>query len=522
MPESVQQISSDRKLPMHGSSARWALFAVVVVMLATLFSPPFLRMLGPNAWKAFDMTEAQWSVVTAVRGLFFIIFILAAGVLADFQGRRRVLLLTLAAFTFLTLAITITPVGNLSLIFYALLSILGVMIRTLTVTLLILMFEQRQRLTGLVIYSVFSGGAYLLSPYISIAIFQDAGAKMLFVLPAVFAVAGFWLVVKKIPESHASAEGNRKDVIAVALFSFDFCVLIFAAILAGSLGWTHPIVLTGFAIGGGLLLLLNVLDDLSVNRSWQFNLHFERQLSIAIFAGVILHIALYAIALQVFNFLRKVQGYNLKSAILMLAPILAGAFLTGILATRLIHRLKVRRALAFSLFVVALPAIGLSFLSPDVPYWVIALHLFVLGFGFILGNSPYLMLLTSSVPLDLIATVQSIGSAANQLGAALAHSFILTLLLGFGQRAYVELLEKIGLSPEEITERILALATASEDISLVIPPETQAEIVQSSNYFLRKAYVTGLSQAMLTLAGVCVFSAILVYVGLRSKKRSKT
>lgn len=167
---------------------------------------------------------------------------------------------------------------------------------------------------------------------------------------------------------------------------------------------------------------------------------------------------------------------------------------------------------------VAIPAVGLYFLEPDLPYWVIASFLVVLGFGFILGNSPRLILLTFSLPLDLIATVQSIGSAIAHLGGALAYSFMLTLLEGFGRQAYVKLLKTTGLSSEEITNRILSLATANEEISLVIPPKVQTEILQDVDYFLKRAYLMGLSQTMLVIAGVCVLSAIVVYVGLRNQK----
>jgi DHA2 family methylenomycin A resistance protein-like MFS transporter len=488
-------------------------------MLATLFSPPFLRMLGSRAWMALSITEAQWSVFIALRGLFFVIFILAVGVMADFWGRRRILRLALAAFIVLTLIIAFIPFGSVALVSYIVLSILGVVVRTLALTMVILVLERRERLLGLAIYSAFSGGAYLLSPYISKTILQSAGVRMLFVLPAVLAVVGYLLVTKKIPESRAFANVKRNDVIALTSLSFSLCVLIFAGILAGGLGWTHPVVLTGFATGGGLLLALIWLQDVSTAKRWQFKLYFERQLSIAIFAGVILNIGLCAITLQVFNFLYKVQEHTIVSSGLAVLSILAGAFLLSALTTRLTNRLKVREALAAGLLVVAIPAIGLYFLEPDLSPWVIALFLIVLGFGFILGNSPRLMLLTSSVPLDLVATVQAIGSATSQLGGALAYSFMLTLLEGFGRQAYTILLSTIGLSSEEITNRIMSLANASEEISLVFPPKTQTEILHKADYFLKKAYLMGLSQTMLVLAGVCVFSAMVVYVGLRNQKK---
>jgi hypothetical protein len=314
------------------------------------------------------------------------------------------------------------------LILYIFLGVFGAMVSTLTISMVILIFAQRERFLGLLIYTAFSGIAYLLAPLISESLLQNFGTKLLFVFPALLGIIGICLVLKKIPESHSFLKGGHRDVVALAFLAFSICVLIFSVFFARSLGWGNPVVWISFILGVGLFIGVNWLEKISHSKSWVFKLHVEKQLFIAILAGVILNISLYAIVTQIFNFLSRVQGYTLVSSILALAPLLAGAFFLGTLTKRIFNRLKMREALALSLLVIALPALGLYFLDTDFPYWVIALQLFVLGFGYILGNSPYLVLLSSSAPLDLVATVQAIGSATSRLGGALAYSFMLTLL----------------------------------------------------------------------------------------------
>jgi hypothetical protein len=100
----------------------------------------------------------------------------------------------------------------------------------------------------------------------------------------------------------------------------------------------------------------------------------------------------------------------------------------------------------------------------------------------------------------------------------LAYSFVLTLLERFAENAYVKLLGDIGLSAELITERVAQLASFSETFPLIISQAQQTQFLEGVDYLLKKAYVTGISQAMLALAGVCLFSAVIVRIGLQDKK----
>jgi hypothetical protein len=95
---------------------------------------------------------------------------------------------------------------------------------------------------------------------------------------------------------------------------------------------------------------------------------------------------------------------------------------------------------------------------------------------------------------------------------------MLTLLEVYSKKAYTQMLTKVGLSAEDASAQLAMLRNVVEDVSLVFPPEAEEGILYGIDYFIKKAYIIGLSQAMLTLAGTCVFSAILVYFGLKVRK----
>jgi hypothetical protein len=82
-------------------------------------------------------------------------------------------------------------------------------------------------------------------------------------------------------------------------------------------------------------------------------------------------------------------------------------------------------------------------------------------------------------------------------------------------RAYVQTLEEFGLSQAFITSRLFRLAEFGEQISVVSASDEQIDLLREIDFWLVQAYVTGLSRAMLVLGIVCLFSAAIVYVGLR-------
>jgi len=518
MAEDQVHVFPQRIYKMGKKQSRLAFLAVVTVMLSTLLAPPFQRILGSTNWKLLGWTEAQWSLFTGSRALFFVLFTLSVGILGDFWGRRRILLLVLFGFIACILASMIFPIGVISLALQTALSILGIMVRTLTLVMVILILDGKERLLGIVIYSALSGGTFFLSPIILKGLLENTDIKTLFILPLLLALVGYWMVTKTIPESRASLDINRQSVVALALWAFGICALIFSVVLIGSIGWAQPIIVIGLALGGGILLVLFWLKRISKSKPWNFTLYHQRQLSIVILAGVVINIALYAILVQMYNFFTNVQDFSMLNTVLALAPILLGVFFLSVLATRLMIRFGMSRSLSIGLLVLAIPALGLSILETDLSYWVIMPFLIMLGFGFILGNTPRLVLLFRSVPEDLVATIQSIGSATAQLGSALAYTFMMTLLERFTRNAYVEMLGSSGLLNEAIAERITKLVTASESLPLGISQNQQVQFLQSVEPLLKEAYVTGISQTMLALSGICVVSAVVVHFGLRDNK----
>ena len=500
-------------------AALWILAASVAAMLATTFSPPLLRMYSTEIWRALGWTELGWSVFLAAKGLFLIIFVLAAGAAGDLLGRRRVLLLALSGYMVASLLAATTSQRGAFLVMEGLLPILDAFIKTLALTLLILAFQGSARLNALIAYSGILAVAYVLSPWFAVQIGQATQVRIVvYATSIVLAGIAFLLVAKKVPESRASAQAKPRNVAALSAWVAGVCAIIFGVVLAGSLGWSDPLVLGTLAAGGTILLVLVSLRKYPLREQWRFDLRFERHLSIAVLAGVILNLALYAVATQIFGFLLRVQDYDVLPAGLRLTPILIGPVLLGAIASRLSVRVGLRGALSVGLLLVAASAAGFGFLQPDIAYWALACLLALLGLGFIIGNAPYLLLLSSSVPRNLTATVQAVGRTTSQLGAALAYALMLNLIAGFGTQGFVRSAQAAGLSEAAIQQQLWSVAAAAGDTSIVLAQEVQIQLLEWIAPGIEAAYTMGLGRAMWVLAGLCVFGATLVWFGLPGKR----
>ncbi len=496
-------------------AARWVFAASVVATLATTFSPPLLRMFSTEIWSYLGWTEFGWSVFLAARGLFLIVFVLAAGATGDLFGRRRVLLLALVGYLVASLVVATAARRGAFLVMQSVIPILDAFIKTLALTLLIVAFEGRERLNALIVYSGILLVAFVVSPWFAAQIGQATQVRTVaYATSIVLTAAALVLVGKKVPESRASAQAKSQNVAALSAWVAGVCAIIFGVVLAGSLGWSSPLVLGMLAAGTVTLLALVWLRGHPLREEWRFVLRLERRLTVAIVAGVILNLALYAVAVQILNFLHRVQDYDLLLAVARLVPVLIGPLLLGALASRLSVRLGMRGALAVGLLLVAASAAGFGFLQPDVSYWALAPLLALLGLGFTVGNGPYLLVLSSSVPRDLTATMQAVGRTTAQLGGALAYTLMLSLITGFGTRAFVRSAEAAGVTPAGIQQQLSSLAAVAGDTSLLLGPEVELQVLEWIAPGVDQAYTVGLSRAMWVLTGLCIFGAALVWVGL--------
>ena len=195
--------------------------------------------------------------------------------------------------------------------------------------------------------------------------------------------------------------------------------------------------------------------------------------------------------------------------ILTISPLGPGILVGGLLAGRLTRPLGVRTLISAGLALMGLALVGIAFISPTISYWWLILPFFLFGLGFNAANTCVLDTILSLVSDDLAGAAAGVNEAVGRIGGALGPLFTGTLLIQFGGLLYLNRLRAAGLTPAQIEQ-------AREALNMVLrnatPPDIAPAILQRLVASYQEAYVTGLQDAILLVAAVCVGGAVFVWL----------
>lgn len=495
----------------------WRVLAVcILILVSTALSPPLIRLLGLEFWLDTTLTQRQESALSAVEGFVLVLMILGSGVLGDLYGRRRVLL-GLMAFHVVSLFLALLVSGtDFALWSLRLVAIIKAMIAPLVLAILINHYSGSARLRALVLYSALSALVYLFVPLADRWLLANGATLSLVAPPVIATLISLYLVRRFVPqEQNRRVRPRPASVIAVAVWAASICSLAYGGLLLLALGLSAALPYMFLALGIIGLLLIHRFEQHPISEAWRYTIYRERPLAIAIVTGIVLVLALKTVFSNLYYFFTGIQDVSVLGATFLLLPVLFGGILLGGLAVRVANSRSEHVAIAAGMAIIGVAVAGLAIMAPDVPYLLLVPSLLVLGLGFVLANTPRLLLLARSVPDRLDASVQAIGVATAAVGGALAYSVTLGLINFFTQRIYAESLTRLGAGDAFINEqlaRVDGIVQASEGLLM---PEQQASLVAALVPAYEAAFVVALARMMLVLAVICFGVALLAYLGLR-------
>jgi DHA2 family multidrug resistance protein-like MFS transporter len=235
----------------------------------------------------------------------------------------------------------------------------------------------------------------------------------------------------------------------------------------------------------------------------------KRALAVAIVGGVVLSLAVGGVLLQLTNFFTTIDRYGPARMILAISPFAPGILVGGLLAGRLMGPLGARTLISAGLALMGLAVVGISFITPTIAYWWLILPFLFFGVGFNLANTCVLDTILSLVARDLTGAAAGVNEAVGRIGGAIGPIFSGTLLLQFGGLLYLNRLRAAGLTQTQITQAKSALNMVLRNTTPAnVPPEVLQRLVAG----YQAAYTTGLHDALLVVAAVCVVTAAFVWL----------
>lgn len=498
----------------------WVLAACCTVALSRLVDPKIWMMGWDVPDTAFGAGWQGYREFTVFSVLITLACMLVGGLLGDFFGRRRVLLLGTVVSTLALVATAFSQSAPWFVATRALDVTASAVAFPLTLAVVRLTFQGRERAMAMLVYTTVSAGALLVA-LLAIVIEQFAGWRATLVMPTIAAVVGTYLTWRYVPESRARERVLRQALTAVAwaLTLLPLTLGFMMARLGG--GWDNPVSRTALVVGGlGLLtLFISWRGRLRAHVTEHLTHRRRHLLSVMLFAEGALNFALVGYALQLYGFFTVVQGHGPIVGGLALLPMLAAVLLMARRTARLALQMDARLLIAGGLALMAVAVFATALIRPAMPYWALILPLALFGFGYLVAQTAWTNTFLTAMPDAVVGASAGIIKATGVAGSTLSGALLGTVLVRFGQSNFERRLEDLGLSEGQIavaTSALNGVLLADAAIDRSIPPPSILGAGLLSVY--HEAYTVGVAVAMIVTGMVCLLTAGLVWMALESRR----
>ena len=501
----------------------WVLAACCTVACARMVDPKLWMMGLEIPVAAFGAGWEDYRVFSTATTMLLLVCLLFGGLLGDYFGRRRVMLLGAMVSVGAGFLAFIAPGGPWFVAARSVEVAAGSVAFPLTLAVVRLTFRGRERPLALAIYTAVTGVALLIA-FIALVLEALAGWRATLVLPVLTGVAGSYLAWRYVPESRARERVLRQAATAAA-WSMTFLPLTLGFVYARFTGaWDNPVSLTALAVAGLGVLTLGLTWRGRIRVGMTERLPWRRRhlLSVMLLTAATLNFALTGYALQLYNFFSVVQGYGVIIAGLALLPLMAASLLVAPRVARRALQPDSRRLIVGGLALMGFATMLTALVRPGVPYWLLVVPMALFGFGFLVSQTAWTNAFMSAMPDAIVGASAGICKATAFTGCALAGALLGTVVQVAGQADFLRRLEALGLSEAQQAAAASALdavlrADATMEVEAPAPPI--AELGLLSVY--HEAYTVGVAIALVLAGGLCLLVAALAWLALDARQEAQ-
>lgn len=459
--------------------------------------PAIARSLGST------FSDIEWVVSAYI--LAFAACLMPMGALADRFGRRRLLLLGLALFTFASLLCGLAP-GAASLNAARALQGVGAALQ-LSAALAVLGHEFRgaARARAFAFWGSVMGIAVALGPLAGGAITSSIGWRWVFFINLPIGAALLLLGVSAVEESR-DPQAQRIDLAGMVLFGSGLFSLIWGMIDANVGGWGGQATLSRLALGAALLVAYVAAELVQARPMVDFALFRRRT-----FLGSSIAMLGFAASAQVMLtylplYLQNAFGFGAAAAGLRMMPFALPLFIVPRVAAALAGRFSGRSLLTAGLLVTAVGNALTAWLVADQAiYLAVALGMVLTGCGAGLLNGE-----TAKVSMSVIPPER--GGMASGIGATLRFTGLVVGITALGAllvertRSHVEAsLSGLGAGLPPLHALVSRIVAGDLSGALAgLPPSTARHL----QHVARVSFAAGFSTVLLGAAGIALVAAL--------------
>jgi DHA2 family methylenomycin A resistance protein-like MFS transporter len=359
---------------------------------------------------ATDVTGLQW--VLNAYTLVFASLLLSAGALSDRLGARQVFVGGFALFTAASLACAMA--GHISVLIAGRVAqgLGAALCVPASLALVNASFpDAAARARAISVWAGIGGLAIAAGPVVGGLMVDSFGWPSIFLLNLPLGLAGIWLTLTYAPPGERqSARGLDLPGQGLAILALGGLTLGF--IESGALGWTHPLVLSGFACCILATMAFVLTETRSAAPMLPLSLFRSSAISAACLSGLLMNFAFYGLMFVFSLFFQSAKGYSPLTTGLAFLPMTALITITNLVAGWLTARFGPRLSLVLGQALAAIGYFALAGIDVTTPYTVIVGPLLAAG----IGSALAVPAMTTAVLAD--ADRQQIGIASGALNAA--------------------------------------------------------------------------------------------------------
>src|SRR5215213_2212834 len=481
---------------------------ILNVAIPTLAKPPSAGGLGASA------SELQW-IVDAYT-IVFAGLLLTSGSLGDRFGRYRALTIGLVIFGIGSVLSAFAPSATVLIGTRSLMGIGASAIMPATLSVLTNVFhDPRERAKAIGVWAGVSAIGIAVGPIVGGVLLQHFwwGSVFLVNVPVVCIalVAGYLL----IPDSKDPNAG-KLDPLGSLLSIAGLAILLWAIIEGPSNGWTSTTVLTGFAVGGAILVGFFVWELKCSNPMLDVRFFENPRFSAASGAITLAFLALFGTIFLLTQYTQQVLGYSTVEAGAVFVPQSIVLMIFAPLSTRWVRIFGNKAVVATGLFILAtsLMLMG-TFQTDTAAWWVITITaLSALGMAHVVAPA------TESIMGSLPRAKAGVGSAMNdttrQVGGAVGVALLGSILASaFRPKVGDRLRGKVPVALLGKVEDSLGSALGVVRQNPAARPFA-GRIVDAAQH----SFVTGMHAAVLVAAAIAVIGGIGVLIWLPARART--
>lgn len=316
------------------------------------------------------LSSAPWIVDGYI--LSFASFLLIGGSLANRFGAKHMYIIGLVCFVLASLFCSIASAGNTLIISRFFQGAGAALFMPSSLNLLAASYsdeKQRAKMFGLwsAIVSVASG----IGPFVGGVLVNSFGWRSIFIINLPIGIIGIFMAYYVI--SASPRQQMKLNLLSHGLGVITLASLAFSLIEGPSYGWTSPQIMGGFLFTIVTASLFIIAERNSKQPIIPFSLFRNSQFSLANIVGFLINFALFGGIFMFGLFLQHARGASPFLAGLELLPMMAVFVIGNLLFAKLAPRFGSKLLMLISLLIASLGSFFLISVSPDTPYWLLAI-----------------------------------------------------------------------------------------------------------------------------------------------------